>query len=131
MGITIVKHNQGMQFTAENRGHKTLFDLPKEQGGANTAPTPPEVFISSLGACIGVYVVGYCERHNIPHEGLDIKLLWEKADNPARIDKIEVQINFPQSIPADKKPVILKVANSCLVHNTLMNHPEITVIITD
>jgi len=131
MGVTIVKHNQGMQFTAENRGHKILFDLPKDIGGTDAASTPPEVFISSLGACIGVYVVGYCERHNIAYEGLTIELFWEKADNPARIDQIEIQLKFPKPVPADKKPVILKVANGCLVHNTLMNHPEMTVTIAD
>ena len=41
-------------------------DQPKEQGGDASAPTPIDLFLSSLGSCSGVYVLNFLKQHALP-----------------------------------------------------------------
>ena len=64
MAEMVVSHEKGRRFAAEVRGHQIASDQPAPAGG-DTAPTPPELFIASLGTCIGVYIATFAERHEI------------------------------------------------------------------
>ena len=44
----------GMLLRAQNRGHETMFDVSREQGGSDTAPTPEEVLLNAKSACSGI-----------------------------------------------------------------------------
>lgn len=125
MPVTTISYKQGMQFEAKNRDHLTLTDLSVEKKGQNQGPTPPELFVSGLGSCIGVYLAMYCQQHQISCEGLTVKLSWEPIEKPTRIGPIDVDIKFGQPVPADKKQVLLNVARSCLIHNTLVHPPQV------
>lgn len=46
-----------MQFKAENRGIESNFDVSREQGGNDSAPTPKEVLLNAMCACSGMDVV--------------------------------------------------------------------------
>lgn len=52
----------GMSFEAENRGHSSLMDVSKEQGGADTGPTPKEVVLNAMCACSGMDVVAIAKK---------------------------------------------------------------------
>ena len=41
-------------------------DQPPAGGGQGSAPTPFAVFLSSLGACAGIYVLGFCKQRCQP-----------------------------------------------------------------
>lgn len=127
MDEIIVKHTKGREFEAVLRGHRIIVDQPKDNGGNDSGPTPGELFVSSLGSCIGVYIEGFCKRGGIPYEGMEISVKWEKAENPYRISKIDVDVRMPEEIPEERKKAVLKVAGHCLIHNTLANHPDVTI----
>lgn len=119
-----------MQFEAAVRGHKIISDQPKESGGNDSGPTPPELFIASLGTCIGVYAVWYCQKHKIPYEGMKINLSWTKSKTPpARIDYIESHLSLPQGCPEEHKEGLLAQVEKCLVHNSIKQTPEIKIIV--
>jgi putative redox protein len=40
------------QMRAKVRDHEILMDIPKERGGDNAGPTPPECLAMALGGCI-------------------------------------------------------------------------------
>lgn len=122
-----IKYQGGKGFLAQNRGHKLIIDLPKDFGGADQGPTPPELFIDALGSCVGVYVAGYCKSAGIDTEGLKIKIDWEKElkEKPHYIKKINVRIDLPNAEIGPRKEALLKVAYSCLIHQTIKNQPVI------
>jgi len=131
MEHTEVKYIDGKKFIAQNRIHSVTIDLPKDLGGKDEGPTPPEVFIDSLGSCIGVYVLGYCKTAGLDPSGMKITLDWEKAvDKPTRIQKISAKIELPNANAGVRKPALLKVAESCLIHETIKHQPEITIELT-
>jgi len=126
MELTIAYREKKL-FEAICRGHQWRMDTPSEYGGDDKAPTPTEVFISSLGACIGMYIVSYCKNNKLDANDLTIKLDWEKKKNPSRISKMDIKISLPKVAIEEKKETLLKVAKKCLVHNTLLNPPEVDI----
>jgi putative redox protein len=128
MESTEIKYISGKKFSAQNRTHAIIIDQPKEGGGDDQGPTPPELFIDSLGSCIGVYVLGFCRNTGLDPEGMKIILNWEKAiDKPTRIKSINAKIELPNANVGPRRPALLKVAESCLIHETIKHQPEITI----
>lgn len=109
------------------RGHEIRTDLPVDSGGDDTAPTPPELFVASLGTCIGIYATSYLKTANLNGEGLTIDIDWEFGPNKQKIDKIQVSISVPNADLGPRKKALLAAAESCLIHNTLREHPDINI----
>jgi len=119
-----------MQFEVKVRGHSIIVDQPTDSGGKDEGPTPPELFVASLGTCIGVYALWFCQKHKIPYEGMKISMTWSKSPAPpARIDNIEAHITLPQGCPEMHKAGLVVQAKQCLMHNTITHAPEIRIIV--
>ncbi len=128
MEHTEIKYIDGKRFSAQNRTHTIIIDQPKEGGGDDQGPTPPEIFVDALGSCIGVYVLAFCKNTGLNPDGMKIILEWEKAsDKPARIKSINVKIDLPNANVGARKAALLKVAESCLIHETIKHELEITI----
>ena len=128
MEHTEVKYIDGKKFSAQNRTHAVIIDQPKDGGGQDQGPTPPELFVDSLGSCVGVYVLAFCKNTGLNPDGMRIILDWEKAaDKPARIQKISAKIELPNADAGARSAALLKVAESCLIHETIKHQPEITI----
>jgi putative redox protein len=124
----LVKHTQGAQFVAENaQGHKIIVDLKKENDGFEEGQGPTEVLASVLGACIGSTVRVFCLRHDIPFDGLTIRVDFEKVENPSRLAKIDLELAFPGPFPEKYRNAVTRAAAQCTIHNTLTHPPEITI----
>lgn len=123
-----IRHTRALQFIAKQRGHEVTIDQPGGAGGFDKGMTPPELFVASLGACIGVYVVDFCERHSIDTEGMKIRMSWEKAsDPPNRIGRIHADVDMPAEIPDSMRAAVQRVAEQCLIHNTIMHTPTVKI----
>jgi putative redox protein len=114
------------RFESVVRGHTVVVDQPTGSGGGDEGPTPPELLAISLGTCVGVYAIYFCEKHNISTEGLVIHTDYEKVAAPTRIGKLACSIELPAGIPAEKYEAFMKNVEGCLIHNTLHHSPEVT-----
>jgi uncharacterized OsmC-like protein len=116
-----------MLFESRVGTHTIPFDVPAGLGGKDRAPTPTEYFVASLGACIGVYVADYCERAAIAATGMRVEISYEKAQNPSRMANFKARIIFPNGngIDAKRERAILRVAEHCLIHQTLVTFDAI------
>jgi len=131
MEHTEIKYIDGKKFSEQNRKHIIIVDQPEDSGGNDQGPTPPELFIDSLGSCIGVYVLGFCKNTGLNPNGMKIILDWEKAgDKPSRIKSISAKIELPDASVGPRKAALLKVAESCLIHETIKHQPAITMELT-
>jgi len=102
---------------------------PIKYGGENSNPEPFSLFISSIGACVGYYILTFCQERNIPTK--EIKLILETINNTQTkmIEKIEIKI-FTQKIFPDKYiKSMIKVANLCTVKKHLEKPPKIDISI--
>jgi putative redox protein len=107
----------GDSFSIECRQHRIVVDQPVEAGGTDSGPTPTELFVASLPACIAFYGRRFLERHGLP-DLIAVRADWEMADRPARVAKIDVVVTV-RSLPADLEEKFRRVIEHCTVHNTL------------
>lgn len=121
MATLTVTFGSAIQATIPTRGYAVATDTPGHT-------SPPQLFIASLAACVGVYVQNYCEHRNLESEGLAITAQYEKAqDAPARIAAVAITIKLPDTISSQHYENILRVANQCLIHKTIEHQPALSI----
>jgi len=122
-----VNLQQGFVFKAVCGAHEVFTDQHAAEGGTDKAMTPAELFIASLGTCIGVYAVRFCSRHNLPTAGLKVSMDWTVVKDPWRIGAIKAEIHYPHDIPETEKKGLLRMAEACFVHESIIHKPDIVV----
>jgi putative redox protein len=102
-------------------------DQPPMGGGEGSAPTPFALFLASLGACAGIYVLGFCKQRSLPTDG--IRIIQRTQSNPATglVGQIEMEIQVPASFPEKYYPALVRSAEQCAVKKHLENPPEFNV----
>lgn len=115
-----------VQFEAEARGHKIVCDQPLDNGGADEGMTPPEFLLASLATCAGFYAVQYLNARKLSSDGLKVKVTAEKVPNPARLDRFVLTIETPTELSEKDAEGVRRSAEKCLVHNTLLMPPSIS-----
>lgn len=118
---------EGVSLEVQVRNHRLTVDQPVEDGGKNAGIAPLEMFVGSLGACIGYFAVRFCLRHKIPHEGLEVAMEWDYAENPHRIGRITTDVKLPKGWNPEMNERFLKVIGGCTVHHSITVAPEITI----
>ena len=128
-----VRQTKGAQFAAvDEAGHEVIVDLLKEKDGFEEGQRPIELLASALGGCIGSTIRAFCLRHEIPFEGLQINVDFQRADAiPARITHFDVVLIFPSTFPEKFRSPLLRAAEQCTVHATFTHPPTITMAIRD
>ncbi|MDQ7005577.1 MAG: OsmC family protein [Ghiorsea sp.] len=119
----------GSRFTVACRSHNITIDQPKDNGGEDMGMTPPEIMASSLASCIGFYIARYCEQAKIDAAGLTVSCDWQVGGQPKHMESFDVQVNLP-NCPDKRRKAIERVAQSCLIHATLGQSPEVRVTLS-
>jgi putative redox protein len=119
-----VRHLGGDRLRIQVRGHELLTDQPVEEGGEDTAPTPTELFLASLAACVEFYAERFLRRHELPTEGLAVTCDWEWAHSPMRVGRVELTVDAPGLLP-ERYQAFERVIEHCTIHNTLRQPPEV------
>jgi len=125
-----IVHEAGARFRASCRSHAVIIDQPEESAGSDAGMTPPELFAASLASCIGFYVARYCEQAKIPADGLEVGCDWQVGGKPRRIERIDVSVQLP-GMPENRRKAVERVAESCLIHATLLHGTDMDIRIND
>lgn len=120
----------GKVITAHVHGHVIRTDQPEDAGGTNTAPTPFELFMASIGTCAGIYVKSFCDNRNIPAEKIKIVQTAEYDKESGLPVHIKIDIQLPGDFPEKYRASIINVAELCKVKKTIANKPAFEVIAT-
>ena len=131
MGNISTYYNGGMLFETEMGNHRLVIDVPPAMGGSDRGATPPEVFIASLGSCVGAFVAQYCERSGIDASDMRIDVIFDKADDPSRLTNLKVKIILPHAECKQRKDALLRVAEHCPVHETISTLRGIDIEVVD
>lgn len=93
-------------------------------GGEGSAPTPFAVFLSSLGTCAGIYVLGFCRQRGLSAEG--IRIVQRMRSNPMTglVGKFELEIQVPPDFPEKYRPALIRSADQCAVKKHFENPPS-------
>jgi putative redox protein len=102
-------------------------DQPPMGGGTGSAPTPFAVFLSSIGTCAGIYVLGFCNQRNLPTDGIRIIQRIDLNRMTGLVEQIDLEIQVPPSFPEKYYQALVRSAEQCKVKQTLENPPKFNV----
>lgn len=117
----------GKKVNTSYNGFTIETDLPEKEGGKNSAPTPSEYFLASIGACAGLYALGFCEQRNYNTRLLKLNLEFESDPKTHMIKKIIMKINLPPEFPQKYVSALIRTVNLCYVKKHLEQPPEFDV----
>jgi putative redox protein len=122
-----VEHLGAVQFEIKARQHSIVTDQPPGNGGFDEGMTPPELLLASLGSCAGFYAAQYLKKHKLATEGTIVRVTAEKAKDPARLDNFRIALEIPGELSAMDIDGIEQAVHHCLIHNTLLHPPKISI----
>ena len=117
----------GKRVNASYNGFEILTDQDRDSGGDGSEPEPFDLFLASLATCAGIYVLGFCQKRGIPHDGISLKQSWELEEKTKRLTDVRIAIEVPADFPEKYHGALVRVANQCKVKKTLENPPEFVV----
>lgn len=89
--------------------------------------TPPELLLASLGSCAAYYAAQYLRSRKLAERGTEVVVTAEKLKQPARLGGFRINIQSPIDLTQDQELGMLRSVHQCLVHNTLLSTPSITI----
>jgi putative redox protein len=100
------------------------FTVPTDQPPMASAPTPFALFLSSIGTCAGIYVLGFCKQRNLPTN--DLRIIQHIHSNPqtGMVDQIDLEIQVPPTFPEKYRDSLIRSAELCAVKKHLEHPPK-------
>lgn len=102
-------------------------DQPPSGGGEGSAPTPFAVFLSSIGTCAGIYVLGFCRQRGLPTEGIRIIQRVHSSPMSGMVEKVDLEIQVPPEFPQKYYDSLVRSAELCAVKKHLEHPPSFEV----
>ncbi len=119
---TICTHNKS--------GTRINTDAPTDNQGKGESFSPTDMLATSVAACM-LTIMGIKARdRNIDLKDVKVEVQKTMATNPRRVQRVDLQFVFPESLKnLDKKDIILlkNAAATCPVAKSL--HPDIEIAI--
>lgn len=117
----------GRKVDALFKGFTIKTDQPEAHGGEDSAPSPFDLFLASLGTCAGFFVLSFCQDRGLPTEGLKIVQRMERDEASHRVSKISIEIRLPSGFPEKYRGAVVKAAELCAVKKHLQAPPVVEV----
>lgn len=97
-------------------------DQPEYAGGEGSAPTPFQLFLSSLVTCVGYYALAFCDSRGISTDGMSLEAVCSIDDDSRLYTEIRFDLRLPGGFPEKYRPAIRAAMAACSVKRHL-DHP--------
>jgi ribosomal protein S12 methylthiotransferase accessory factor len=114
----------GAAVDARFRGHTIHTDQPLAAGGEDSGSSPFDLFLASIGTCMGFYALRFCQQRGLATEGLSIDVRFEREPDGKRVANVRAEVALPEAFPAKYHDAILRAMDQCAVKKALAAPPE-------
>ena len=127
------EHTMSVHFPGGKRvnaifdGFEVETDQSPDNGGDGTAPEPFDLFMASLATCAGIFVLGFCQKRDIPTDGIRITQSWDLEGDKKQLTDVRINIEVPPDFPEKYHGALVRVAEKCKVKKTMEEPPQFTV----
>lgn len=112
----IIDFPGGERVDARFGSYTVKTDQPPMGGGTGSAPTPFAVFLASVGACAGIYVLGFCNQRGLSTDGIRIvQRMFSDPANYGMLNKIQLEIQVPATFPEKYRDALVRSAEQCAI----------------
>lgn len=117
----------GVAVEARHKEFTIRSDQPVTDGGANSAPSPFDSFLASLGNCAGFFALRFCQKRQLPTEGLRLTLetAWDAERH--RLTRVQIAIHLPLAFPEKYRAAIIRATDQCTVKRSILDPPAFEV----
>lgn len=124
-----VKYSGNLRTEAEHlkSGAKIITDAPTDNHGKGEAFSPTDTVATALASCMLTVMGIKAETLEIDLSGTTADVTKTMASNPRRIEKVEIDIVFPESYPTQTCRTLEQTAKTCPVFESL--HPDMEKVI--
>ena len=123
----IIDFPGGARVDAHFGGFVVPTDQPPQGGGESSAPTPFATFLSTIGTCAGIYVLGFCRQRGIPTDGIRLVQRIKSDRMTGLVRDVQVTIELPEGFPAKYADAVVRAAEQCAVKKHFEQPPTIRV----
>ncbi len=117
----------GARVDASFGPHVVQTDQPPAGGGEGSAPTPFAVFLSSLGTCAGIYVLGFLRQRGLSSDGVRLLQHVRRDPTTGMTDRVQIEIVLPADFPEKYREAVVRAADQCAVKKHLEKPPAVLV----
>ena len=103
--------------------HFAGFTVLTDQPPVASAPSPFELFLSSIATCAGIYVLGFCQKRGLSTDGIQIVQRTHSDPATGMIGQIDIEIHVPTSFPEKYRDSLIRAAELCKVKKHLEKPP--------
>jgi ribosomal protein S12 methylthiotransferase accessory factor len=125
-----ITFGSGKVVSAHIRGHIIRTDQAVEDGGENSAPSPYELFLASIGTCAGINVKSFCNQREISTDNIKLIQHAEYDTQTGLPTKFKIEIQLPYDFPDKYKDAVIGAAQFCKVKKTIASQPIFEIITT-
>jgi len=117
----------GVRVDVNHSEHMIRTDQPRSSGGKGEYPAPMSLFLASIAACTGLYVLRFCQERGVGTDGLKLDLSSHFNRDEGVVDEVEISITLPVGFPDKYRKAIVLAAKQCTVKKTIQYRPKFTV----
>jgi len=120
----------GKRVDADFDGFTVKTDQTPANEGQGSAPAPFDYFLTSIGTCVGIYVLTFCQVRNIPVDDVRIIQTIHRDQETQVLDKIGLEIKLPADFPGKYRSALVNAAKLCAVKKMLEEPPSFSITTT-
>jgi putative redox protein len=123
-----IRLGERQKVIASYKNFEIITDQPEKAGGDNSALSPFDLFMVSIGTCAGWYVKSFCQKRGISEEGITLTQKNHLDPDTKLYNKIEIEIRLPEDFPENYIKPLIKAASACTVKKHLEIAPEFEIV---
>ena len=114
--VTALSTGEPFRVALEVGPHELTADLPSDEGGADSGPSPHDLLLSALGACTAMTVKWAATKHRIPLRGVEVLLSQSRT---AEGHLFRASITLDGALTDAQRTQLMSAAEQCPVARTL------------
>ena len=137
----LVQQGEGKLVEGTVRSHTLVVDQPVHFGGGDSAPTPPETYAFSVGACLVSALRFVAELEKLPVGNIQARVVGtldiEKAmgvdmEKRAGFPELEIHVSFDAPWSAEEKQAFVdRVMERCPICDNTRNSTPVTIVVSE
>ena len=126
--ITATTGPRGFRTELTARSHALLADEPRDVGGTDAGPTPYELLLGALSACMAMTLRMYADRKRWPLERVRVSVRSARShekdceqceSEDVGIHSVERRVELTGPLSAEQRARLMQIADRCPVKQTL------------
>ena len=112
-------YGEAMAQSVNIRTHSLISDVSAEEGGADTGPSPHDLYDAALAACKALTVMWYANKKDIKVD--DIRTVVERDDSQERagVYRLAARLQISGDLTDTQLRELAAVAQKCPVHKLM------------